>query len=530
VTSDPDADASYRALRESDERYRAFVANSSEGIWRFELEEPVPVDLPPDEQIDRYYRFAYLAECNDVVAGMYGFSAAEELIGVRLGDMLVREDPANVDYLCAFIESGYRLIGAESHEVDRDGHEKHFVNNLIGIIEHGAVVRAWGTQRDVTEQRAMIAALEQANRAKDEFLAMLSHELRTPMTATLGWATMLQTGVLDAEGTRTAAEAIMQATRAQAHLIDDLLDISRIVSGKMRLSLEPLRVGSVIASAAETVRPAAVAKNIALSVDATGDVQLRADPERLQQVFWNLLSNAVKFTPRGGSVSVELRRENDVARVIVRDTGEGIDPEMMPFIFDRFRQADTGASRRFGGLGLGLSIAKNLVELHGGKLTASSEGRGHGAEFVVTLPVTAEIRETPPAAQPQAALRPLDGLSLLVVEDDDATRAMLEMALRNFGAKVTSAASVDEAMQALAGARHFDLLVSDIGLPGEDGCALLARIRRTHGTLRAIAVTAYANPAERDRALESGFERWIPKPIDPIALAEKIRRLLLSPA
>jgi signal transduction histidine kinase len=528
MTSDADvSDAYYRALRESDERYRAFVANSSEGIWRFEVEEPIPIDLHPNEQIDLFYRHAYLAECNDVLAQMYGFPSAEDLVGVRLGDMLVREDPANIEYLCAFIESGYRLIGAESHEVDRDGNEKHFVNNLIGFVENGAVMRAWGTQRDITEQRAMIAALEQANRAKDEFLAMLSHELRTPMTATLGWATMLETGVLDEEGTRTAAAAIMQATRAQAHLIDDLLDISRIVSGKMRLSLETLRVADVIAGAVQTVRPAAAAKNIVLDVDTADDVQLKADPERLQQVFWNLLSNAVKFTPRGGLVTVALRREDDVARVIVRDTGEGIDPEILPLIFDRFRQADTGASRRFGGLGLGLSIAKNLVELHGGTLTASSEGRGRGAELVVTLPVTTSVQEAARAIPAQPALRPLAGLSLLVVEDDDATRVMLEVALRNFGASVTTAASAAEAMQ-VVDSRQFDLVISDIGLPGEDGCTMLERMRRTRPSLRALAVTAYASPTERDRALAAGFERWLPKPIDPVALAEEIRRLLLS--
>ena len=521
-------DEAQRALRESEERYRAFVANSSEGIWRFELEQPVPIDLQPNEQIELFYRDAYLAECNDVVAAMYGFSTASELVGARLGDMLVRDEPSNLEYLCAFIESGYRLIGAESREVDRDGNEKHFINNLIGVVENGTVSRAWGTQRDVTGQRTMIAALEQANRAKDEFLAMLSHELRTPMTATLGWATMLQSGALDSDGTRTAAEAIMQATKAQAHLIDDLLDISRIVSGKMRLSMETLHVAKVLAAAVDTVRPAAVAKNISLDVDADPDVQLRADPERLQQVFWNLVSNAVKFTPRGGRVDVRLHREHDFACVVVRDTGEGIDPEILPFIFDRFRQADTGASRKFGGLGLGLSIAKNLVELHGGTLAAKSAGRGEGAEFTVTLPVAVETDETPHAAQPQHALRPLDGLSLLIVEDDDPTRTMLEVALRNFGATVASAAGADDAVAAV-GRQPFDLLVSDIGLPGEDGCAMLARIRRTHPHLRAIAVTAYANHAERDRALAAGFALWIPKPIDPVSLAEEIRRLVAGP-
>ena len=522
-------DDAQRALRESEERYRAFVANSSEAIWRFELEEPVPVDLPSDEQIALFYRYGYLAECNDVTAGMYGFTTADELVGVRLGQMLVQEDPANVDYLCAFIESGYRLIGAESREVDRDGNEKHFVNNLIGIIENGHVLRAWGTQRDITEQRAIVSRLEQANRAKDEFLAMLSHELRTPMTAMLGWASMLQSGSLDPAGTRTAAEAIAQATRAQAHLIDDLLDISRIVSGKMQLSLKPMRLADAIGAAAETVRPAAEAKGITLEIEQRDDVRLQGDPERLQQVFWNLLSNAVKFTSRNGHVRAELRRDADAVRVAVRDTGEGIDAELLPFIFDRFRQGDSSATRKFGGLGLGLSIARNLVELHGGTLSATSEGRGHGAEFVVSLPIGAATREEARAQDARPALRPLDGLSLLVVEDDDSTRAMLEVALRQFGARVASAASSADAL-ALLGREHFDLLVSDIGLPGEDGCALLTRLRAAGNAIRAIALTAYASPTERDRALAAGFQVWIAKPIDPAALAEEIRRVVTLPS
>ena len=518
-------DDAQRALRESEERYRAFVANSSEAIWRFELEEPVPIDLDPDEQIALFYRFGYLAECNDVNAAMYGFTSADELVGVRLGQMLVQEDPANVAYLRAFIESGYRLIGAESREMDRDGNEKHFVNNLIGVIENGRVLRAWGTQRDITEQRAIVLRLEQANRAKDEFLAMLSHELRTPMTAMLGWATMLQSGALDPSGMRAAAEAIMQATRAQAHLIDDLLDISRIVSGKMQLSLKPLSLADAVGAAAETVRPAAEAKGITLDIDQRDDVRLQGDPERLQQVFWNLLSNAVKFTPRNGHVRVEMRREADTARAIVRDTGDGIDAELLPFIFDRFRQADSGSTRKFGGLGLGLSIARNLVELHGGTLTASSEGRGRGSEFVVSLPIGAATREETRPQDARPALRPLDGLSLLIVEDDNGTRAMLEVALQQFGARVASAATSLEAF-ALLDKAHYDLLVSDIGLPGEDGCAMLARIRTTGNGLRAIALTAYASPTERDRALAAGFQVWIAKPVDPAVLAEEIRRVV----
>ena len=693
------------ALRASEERYRAFLANSSEAIWRFELREPVSTSLDPDPQIDLFYEHGYLAECNDAMARMYGFPSSSDIVGAPLGDMLLRDDPGNVEYLRAFIGSGYRLIGAESREVDREGNEKFFVNNLIGIVEHGMLLRAWGTQRDVSEQRAtehdraaLVARLEfladvtsvlgstldydqtlasiaaaavprfadwcfidiadaqgqverlvvqhsdpaqtalcvemerryptppetpigpphtirtgvtqsydidtelvktyarsdehrqmlhdlrfhaglvvplvargrtlgalsfalsesprkftaddvrlaedlgrragmaidnarlygelqRANRAKDDFLAMLSHELRTPMTAMLGWASMLQTGALDATTSQTAADAIVQATRAQAHLIDDLLDVSRIVSGKMRLTLEPLHLSTSIDAAIETVRPAADAKDIHIDVTRREDVQLIGDGERLQQVFWNLLSNAVKFTPRGGRVSVELTCDATAARVSVRDTGEGIDRELLPFIFDRFRQGDSGASRKFGGLGLGLSIARNLVELHGGTVTALSEGKGRGAELTVTLPIVTESRVGERAAPAPAPPRPLEGRALLIVEDDVATRMMLEVALRRYGAAVTSADSADAAVEALAHGT-FDVLISDIGLPREDGCTMLARIRAGGSTIPAIALTAYASPTERERSLDAGFQTWLAKPVDPGTLADEILRVL----
>jgi PAS domain S-box-containing protein len=506
-------EAAQRALRESDERYRAFMTNSSEAIWRFELDEPIPIDLPVARQIDLCYEYGYLAECNDAMARMYGFESTADIVGARLGDLLVREKQENVDYLRAFMEAGYRLTGAESHEVDRDGNEKVFVNSLVGIVENGRILRAWGTQRDATEEKrlerermALVARLElladvtgvlgssldyeqtlrsiadaavprfadwcfidvvnesgdverlavpadlptgppsstlaapltargrvlgqlsfaligpgrqfsaedaqlaedlgrraglaidnarlyseleRANRAKDEFLAMLSHELRTPMTATLGWAGLLERGPVPEDVVAAAAQAIGQSTRAQARLIDDLLDVSRIVSGKMQLSLKPLMVADTIAAAVETVRSAAEAKQIRLDVRLVDrDARLQGDHDRLQQVFWNLLSNAVKFTPRGGWIDVELVTEQENVRVTVRDSGEGIRRDLLPHIFERFRQGDSGASRKHSGLGLGLSIARNLVELHGGTLTAASEGEGRGAAFTVLLPAT----------------------------------------------------------------------------------------------------------------------------------------------
>ncbi|HKO54411.1 MAG TPA: ATP-binding protein [Thermoanaerobaculia bacterium] len=698
------------ALRESEERYRAFMANTSEAIWRFELEEPVPILLPPDEQIELFYRHGYLAECNDAMAAMYGFASRDELTGARLGDLLVRDDPDNIAYLCAFIESGYRLTDAESTERDREGNTKYFANNLLGIIDGGALVRAWGTQRDVTDSRrsdrekavllatasflaqasevlsssldydqtlAAIAAvavpqfydwcfvdevdahgvvrrlvirhsderqialakeseekfptlgdpsygpprviktgraemaveiddamlvrlarseehldilrrmgfcsaaivplvargrtlgaltfansesgrhfdeaalrtaedlarraamaadnarlyqqLESANRGKDDFLATLSHELRTPMTATLGWASMLRMGGLSDDTLRTAVETIAQSTAAQAKLIDDILDVSRIVTGKMQISLQPVRLADPIGAALETVRSAADAKQLAVDLElAAEEARVSGDPARLQQVLWNLLSNAVKFTPRGGRVRVVLDRpETGSARITVSDDGEGIAPDFLPFVFERFRQGETGMNRRHSGLGLGLSIARNLVELHGGRMTAHSDGVGQGATFTVFLPLLPPAREGEPIGAGRSTPALLRDLRVLVVEDEDATRTMLGVALRQFGADAVAVASAEEAMRALT-AGEFDVVVSDIGLPGEDGYSLIRRIRESEGRMRgvgAIALTAYAAGGDRDRALAAGFQSYLSKPIDPAVLAAEVQRI-----
>ncbi|HWW60834.1 MAG TPA: ATP-binding protein, partial [Thermoanaerobaculia bacterium] len=367
--------------------------------------------------------------------------------------------------------------------------------------------------------------LQDANRRKDEFLAMLSHELRTPMTATLGWASMLQMGGLPEEMVRTAVDAIAESTRSQAKLIDDLLDVSRIIAGKMQLSRQRVVVAEAVLSAVDTVRPAAEAKQIAMYATLRDrNVRVHGDPGRLQQVFWNLLSNAVKFTPRFGRIDVTLECAGEDVRIAVRDSGEGIAPELLPFIFDRFRQGDSGMSRKFGGLGLGLSIARNLVELHGGTLTASSEGAGRGAEFVVALPADLEARNPEEAARERTAPPPLRGVRVLVVEDDPATRTMLGVALRQFGADVVTVESAAEAMYAI-GTTPVDVIVSDIGLPGEDGFTLLERIRAIRD-IPAVALTAYAGDSERARAARAGYRAFLLKPTDPATLAEEIRRVL----
>jgi PAS domain S-box-containing protein len=874
-----------RALGESEERYRAFIANSSEGIWRFELEEPVPVDLPEAEQLELFYAHCYLAECNDAAARMYGFERGEEMTGARLADFLIRTDPANVEYLLAFIRSGYRLADAESVEADREGRPRHFLNSLAGIVEGGRLARVWGTQRDVTERRvadeklralvnasetllgsprteavlsaalrlagrlvladayaiwryrgrearwevvsseglsdeyrdswvavtsetpgmpesavlvedveelslvaerrelyrregvrsmlalplkvhgevagtlvfyyreprrfaeadvtvataianlsasaigtaelyeeqsrlrreaedasrraaflaeaaavltssleyertleavarlsvphvadwcavdivgeggevrrlavahvdpakiewarelaerypydpeapsgvpnvirtarpevypdisdemlvagardeehlrllrevgfvsAMIVPMaahgrvsgvitfvtaesgrrygpedlafaqhlarrsalavenarlyreaQEANRVKDEFLATLSHELRTPLTAILGWASMLRTNSFDEEATRRAVETIERNARAQRQIVEDVLDVSRIVTGRLRIDTRPVELRSLVEAAVDGVRPAAEAKRVSLGTLLAPEVGvISADPDRLQQVMWNLLSNAVKFTPAGGSVRVELRRDGPQAVFRVSDTGQGITPEFLPHVFDRFRQADQSTTRRHGGLGLGLAIVRHLVELHGGTVGVESEGEGRGSTFTVTLPLKAEAQPPAPRFEGSASASSaeegdgqaaaLKGTRVLLVEDDDDAREMLCSLLERRGARVTAVGSAAEAWKALE-VSAYDVLVSDIGMPGEDGYSLVRRLREREagrgGKLPAVALTAYARDEDRTRALLSGFHAHVPKPVNPAELVAVVASL-----
>jgi PAS domain S-box-containing protein len=889
------------ALRASEERYRAFIANSSEGIWRVELEEPIPVgQLDADEQIERFCRHGYIAECNDAMARMYGFARAEELHGARVGDLLIRDEPENVEHLRALVASNYALSDAETVEVDREGRPRFFVNSLHGAFEGGRLVRVWGTQRDVTERRAaerklralvdasqtllgsphteavlravvslaarlvsadayavwryrasgagarwevvsaeglsdeyrdswiavnedtpsmpdtpvvvedvdslplvaerrdlyrcegirsllalplrihgavggslvfyhrerrsfpepdvevaaaianlsasaigtaelyeeqsrlrreaeaasrranflseaaavltssleyertleavarlavphvadwcavdivgddgglrrlavahvdpakvewaralaeryphdpeapqgvahvlrtarpelyphipdemLVAAAkddehlrvlretgfvsamlvpmsahgrtsgvitfvtaesgrhydsedlafaehlarraalavenarlyreaQEANHIKDEFLATLSHELRTPLTAILGWASMLRSGRFDEAATQRALETIERNARAQRQIVEDVLDVSRIITGRLRIDARPVEVRSLVEAAVDGVRPAAEAKGVFLSTMLGRDVGvISADPDRLQQVMWNLLSNAVKFTPQGGRVEVELRRDGDHASVRVADTGQGVAREFLPHVFERFRQADSSTTRQHGGLGLGLAIVRHLVELHGGTVRAESEGEGKGATFTVELPTlrtpdvglrvkeeTNAVVKFAPAAEVESAddeAAILDGVNVLLVEDDEDARLMLRNLLEGRGACVTAAASSREAWAALE-LKSYDVLVSDIGMPVEDGYALVRRLRereagRGGGRLPAVALTAYARDEDRTRALRSGFHAHVPKPVNPAELVAVVASLAgLSPS
>ncbi|HEX8071764.1 MAG TPA: PAS domain S-box protein [Pyrinomonadaceae bacterium] len=919
------------ALRASEERYRAFIGNSSEGIWRFELEQPASVALPADEQIELFYRYGYLAECNDAMARMYGYERAEEITGARLGDLLVRADPKNVAYLRAFIAADYRLTDAESVEVDREGRTRIFSNNLVGVVKDGHILRAWGTQRDVTErqriadelratqhrffmfmenlpglawikdaagryvyaneaaarafrvpraalpgktdeelfppataaafrendllalardegvltvetlthtdgvhysivskfripgpdgatplvggiaiditermraeeairaserrlqliadhapvlitycaadrtykfvnepyaarfglrpaelvgrpfhevmgpeayaaiapyvdaalrgerveyeaeipyrgigtrhmwvayapewddagrvvgfvgaliditerkrtevalreseerfakafaasplaliitslktgrllevnetftgltgytreeavgrttlelglwveqadreeelgllsargrvraheyrfrmkdgtertgllsaeqieiggapcaltvvediteqkraevererllarEQALRAKAEETNRLKDEFLSVVSHELRTPLTAMLGWAHMLRAGGLDDATRRLALDIIERNARAQAQLVDDVLDVSRIITGKLRLDMRRLDPAQPVAAALDAVRPAAEAKGVRLEVALDAEAgPVLADADRLQQVAWNLLTNAVKFTPSGGRIEVRLERAAGHVRLTVSDTGQGIAAEFLPHVFERFRQADSSSTREHGGLGLGLSIVRHLVEMHGGTVSAESAGAGQGASFTVLLPVAgarkeqehAEAEQNGGAASDQAASRDpqaaiLSGLRVLAVDDEQDTRDLLLTVFTRCGAEaraVPTAAAALEAWQSW----QPDVLVSDIGMPREDGYALISRVRageREQGRrTTALALTGYARPEDRQKALSAGFDAHVAKPINPDALVNLVAEL-----
>jgi PAS domain S-box-containing protein len=378
------------------------------------------------------------------------------------------------------------------------------------------------------ENERLYHEAQESSRLKDEFLATISHELRTPLTAILGWAHMLRTGKFNGDSALKAFETIERNARAQSQLIDDLLDVSRIITGKLRIDVRQVDPNSFVEAAIEAVRPAAEAKGVRVQkIMDTGIVTVSGDPVRLQQIVWNLLSNAIKFTPRGGRVQVRLERVNSHVEIAVSDTGAGIAPEFLPHVFDRFRQADQRTTRQHGGMGLGLSIVRHLVELHGGTVKAESPGEGEGSVFTVLLPVAPVYQADSVAERVHPAARDtlpsfecidrLDGVRVLVVDDEPDTRELLKIGLGQCGGEVTLAASVAEALKVMATLKP-DLLISDIGMPEEDGYELIRRVRslpdESGGRVPAIALTAYARVEDRMQALRAGYQMHVPKPVE----------------
>jgi signal transduction histidine kinase/CheY-like chemotaxis protein len=390
----------------------------------------------------------------------------------------------------------------------------------------------------ISEQRARQSA-DVASRAKDEFLAVVSHELRTPLNAILGWAKMMSSPSFDEERRGRAVETIERNAVAMAQLIEDLLDMSRIISGKMRLDVQPMDVAPVVDAAIESVRPAADTKEIRVTSVLDARVpDVVGDPTRVQQIVWNLLSNAVKFTPKGGSIDVLVRRADSWAEISVADTGRGIAARFLPHVFDPFRQEDASSTRSRGGLGLGLAITRQLVELHGGRIDVQSEGEGRGATFRVLLPISAVTRSsstpvqgsaTEPAVRvAPARRRELDGLRVLVVDDEKDARQLVQVVLEDCGCRVTLAAGVDAALESLT-LEVPDVIVSDIGMPEKDGYDLIREVRALPrakgGDVPAAALTAYARDEDRLKMLAAGYSMHLAKPIDPQELVVVVASL-----
>jgi signal transduction histidine kinase/ActR/RegA family two-component response regulator len=408
------------------------------------------------------------------------------------------------------------------------------------LREREAQLKAAAQEREqiLESERAARSEAERLGHLKDEFLATLSHELRTPLNAIQGWATLLRQRTVTQEDLQRGLETIDRNVRAQGQIINDLLDMSRIISGKLHLEVQPVQLHEIITAAIDTVRQSALGKRIRILPVLDSSISLvRGDPNRLQQVLWNLLSNAVKFTPQGGRIQVVLERVNSHAEITVEDSGVGIRPEFLPYVFDRFRQADPTTSRRYGGLGLGLSIVKTLIEMHGGSVRVKSPGENLGSTFVVALPISYLQEETQRLRQPTIATQALDTIELprldkvtvLIVDDEPDGRMLIARILEGRGALPTCASSAEEALAHLRRER-YNILLSDIGMPDLDGYELIRQVRALDSDRRApipaIAITAYARTEDRQRSLLAGYQMHLAKPIEARELVAAIASLL----
>ncbi len=491
---------------------------------------------------------------------LFGWKA-EEVIGKHVNDwhFVFDEDADAVAQLTHRQRVGVELLGVQrNRNYTKEGSVLYceWYNSVLHG-NSGKMVSVLSLVLDVTarklaeEERAALLVrerdarkeAEEADRLKDEFLATLSHELRTPLTSILGWALMIRNRDIEEENIDRAIETIERNARSQARLIDDLLDVSRIITGNLRLDVRPINMAPILEAAHDALRPTAEAKGVTVKTEYDPDCCLvTGDPNRLRQIIWNLLLNAIKFTPRGGNVSVNLAGVGSSARLTVTDTGEGITPEFLPYVFHRFRQAEGSISRRQGGLGLGLAVVRHLVELHGGSVSAESEGPGRGATFTVELPLANERRDPARAEDRRqeverrqrktAHVPSLEGMRVLLVEDDDDSRRLLAMMLKRHGAEVISTASAPEALNSFADTSP-DVVISDIGIPDQDGYQLINKVRalpaERGGQTPAIALTGYATSRDRERALSAGYQLHIAKPVEPADLVSAIVSLVSKP-
>ena len=491
-----------------------------------------------------------ITDVNPFMTDLLGYSR-DEFLGRELWEIgLFSDKEASQNTFRELQSTGYiRYENLPLQTIDGELREVEFVSNVYE--ESGDQVIQCNI-RDITERKqadevrrrlleseqAARSEADLANGVKDQFLALLSHELRTPLTSILGWSDLLTTGKLDAAATKRALEIIVRNSRAQRQLIDDLLDVSRIITGKLRLDVGPVELIRIIEAVVEGVRPAADAKNIQLKTALDPAISpIAGDPGRIQQIIWNLLTNAIKFTPRGGRVEVQLERIDSYVEITTRDTGRGIAAEFLPHVFERFRQSDSSSTRLHGGLGLGLSIVRQLVELHGGTVEAESPGEGAGTTVKVKLPATnghihfGEIEKTWPiiaSDSPIGRSQSLKNLRVLVVGNESDSRELIAKVLQGSGADVVSLGSAIEALAEME-RQPFDVLISDIGMPLMDGYVLIEKVRQLPtargGKIPAIALTAYAGVEDRMRSLAAGYQLHMPKPVEPAELITAVASL-----
>jgi PAS domain S-box-containing protein len=487
--------------------------------------------------------------CNRQLTEFTGLPCEEVCTAGRLS--FIHPDEAEEDDRLwrSSIESG-EPFQHESRFHRADGVYRWHLTRASAMRDAGGIVIWIGSSTDIHDRKSVEETLvrqyhesEALSRAKDEFLATSSHELRTPLTSILGWAELLVTGGLDAETQRVALDSIVQSARAQSRLIDDMLDVSRLLTGKLELKSEPVDVAASVLLALRAITPSAERKNITLEKSfVPGTSRVDGDPTRLQQIFWNILANAVKFTPDGGRIRIEMSSTDSRIDIVMSDTGQGISSEFLPRVFDSLSQQRSSSTRAHGGLGLGLSIVRQLVQMHGGTVRAESAGEGEGATFTVSLParqLTAPIEvpamlhlrdeNKPPA--PDDAPCSIAGMRVLVVDDEPEMRKLITTVLGGAGASVVTASSAAEAFEQLT-AQSFDALVSDIAMPDEDGHSLTRRIRARHdakSTIPALAVTAYGGALQRQLALSAGFDDYVKKPFTPHDLVRAVAGVLANP-
>ncbi len=464
--------------------------------------------------LDQYYRDALAGEARVVAYRFHGHLlavAAREAVNGRLDACM----PQSAQI--APLRRGGSVVGT--------------VTMIENVTERVITERALRNQ--IAELERARATAEAAVRTKDEFLATLSHELRTPLNAVLGWTRLMRSGQMDPAMFARALDVVDRNATAQAQLIDDILDVARIMQGKLRLDMQPTDLVPVVLAAVDVIRPSALAKRLTITTRIECDAALViGDSNRLQQVVWNLLSNAVKFTPPDGRVDVTLSVTDRFADVVVKDTGKGIASEFLPFVFERFRQEDSTTTRRYGGLGLGLSLVRQMVELHGGSVRAESAGEGGGSTFAVSLPLRDDVSPPAGSEQPERA-SPIGDRRIMLIEDDVDARDLLAAALTRLGARVSVFGSAAEAYRALVAAapcERAEIIVADVAMPDEDGYTLLRKIRglpvEHGGSIPAIAVTGYAGQDAEQRSLDAGFQLHLSKPVDLPRLADAVVRLL----